>query len=352
MRRIEMTNPVVRKAVDIQYYQERLEDFIPSRIIDVHTHIWLEEFKTGADAGPLRTVSWPSRVAGENPVEDLQQTYRSLFPGKQVTPLIFGMPEREYDISRTNMYVKNCAQRHSYPSLLLSMPDWSASFLENEIIRGGFKGCKVYLNYAHRVIPQNEIRIFDFLPHHQLEVLHEHGWVVMLHIPRDGRLGDPVNLWQLLEIENRYPHVKLIIAHVGRAYCPEDVGDAFAVLSRTRHMMFDISANTNKDVFEQLIRAMGPERILFGSDLPITRMRTKRICRDGIYINLVPRGLYGDVAGEPHIGEVDGEEADQLTYFIYEEIDAFRQAAFTVALTRQDIRCVFHDNAARILGME
>lgn len=38
----------------------------------------------------------------------------------------------------------------------------------------------------------------------------------MLHIPRDGRLKDPVNLAQMMEIEEKYPKVKLIIAHVGR----------------------------------------------------------------------------------------------------------------------------------------
>ncbi|OGO80990.1 MAG: hypothetical protein A2Y21_00555 [Clostridiales bacterium GWC2_40_7] len=32
--------------VDRQYYMERLRDFLPERIIDIHTHIWLNEFKT------------------------------------------------------------------------------------------------------------------------------------------------------------------------------------------------------------------------------------------------------------------------------------------------------------------
>ncbi len=76
-----------------------------------------------------------------------------------------------------------------------------------------------------------EIRIFDFLPPHQLDVLNRNGWVVMLHIPRDGRLGDPVNLAQMVEIEKNWPRVRVIIAHVGRAYCDEDVGHAFEKLS-------------------------------------------------------------------------------------------------------------------------
>ena len=61
---------------------------------------------------------------------------------------------------------------------------------------------------AAAAIPSDEIPIFDFLPPHQLEVMDRHGWIVMLHIPRDGRLRDPLNLAQMLEIEQRYPRVQ------------------------------------------------------------------------------------------------------------------------------------------------
>jgi len=171
----------------------------------------------------------------------------------------------------------------------------------------------------------------------------------MLHVPRPKRLRDPVNLAQMLRIEERYPNVKLIIAHVGRAYCPEDVGNAFEVLGRTKRMLFDISANTNAWVFARLIRAVGPRRILFGSDLPITRMRMRRVCEEGTYVNLVPQGLYGDVTGDPNMREVDGGEAERLSFFMYEEIDAFRQAAEEIGLTAGDIEDVFWRNAARAL---
>ncbi len=40
--------------------------------------------------------------------------------------------------------------------------------------------------------------------------------------------------------------VQLIVAHVVRAYCTEDIGDAFDVLRRTRRTCFDISANTHE----------------------------------------------------------------------------------------------------------
>ncbi|MEI7436297.1 MAG: amidohydrolase family protein, partial [bacterium] len=149
--------------------------------------------------------------------------------------------------------------------------------------------------------------------------------------------------------ERDYPNIKLIIAHVGRAYCNEDVGNAFEILAATKNMCFDFSANTNDHVFEQLLRCVGPKRVLFGSDLPILRMRMRRIIRDGRYVNLVPRGLYGDVSGDKNMDEVDGPEAERLSFFLYEEIAAFRRAAERLSLTSADLEDVFYNNARSLL---
>jgi len=336
------------KDVDGRFYQENLKGFLPDKIIDIHTHVWLKSFRRVAPTG--RAVTWPLRVAEQSPVEELMETYRLMFPGKSVKPLIFSFVEsHEDDFDAANVYVSRAASERGLAALVFASPQWSAERLEQEIRKGGFIGAKVYLTLSQAHIPADEIRIFDFLPHHQLEVLNRHGWIVMLHIPRSTRLRDPVNLADMLEIERRYPNARVIIAHIGRAYCPEDVGDAFAVLAQTRHMLFDISANTNAAVFEQLIRTVGPRRILFGSDLPITRMRMRRICEDGNYVNLVPKGLYGDVSDDKHMREIDGLQAESLSFFLYEEIDAFRRAAQAVGLTPEDIADVFHNNAVRII---
>ena len=336
------------KEVDRRFYQEKLASFLPDRMVDIHTHVWLKGFRRAPPTG--RAVTWPLRVAEQNPVGDLIETYRLLFPGKAVQALMFSFVEsHEDDFAGANAYVSRAAAGHGLAGLVFASPTWSAGRLEQEIMAGRFLGAKVYLTLSPSHIPVDAIRIFDFLPHHQLEVLDRHGWIVMLHIPRSARLRDPVNLADMLEIEQRYPNAKVIIAHVGRAYCPEDVGDAFRVLAQTQRLLFDISANTNAVVFEQLIRTVGPRRILFGSDLPITRMRMRRICEQGSYVNLVPKGLYGDVSGDSHMREVRGTEAGALSFFLYEEIDAFRQAVQATGLTPRDVEDVFCNNAIRLL---
>jgi hypothetical protein len=283
-------------------------------------------------------------------MEHLLETYRLLLPGKHVTPLVFAnLPETGGDLDAQNGYVAECSRRAGVPALVFSHPCWSASELEERVLSGGFLGAKSYLSLAPAGLGAEDIGIFDFFPRHQLEVHDRHGSLVMLHIPRAGRLKDPDNLAELMAIERDYPNVKLIVAHVGRAYCDGDVGNAFEVLADTERMCFDISANTNAHVFEQLLRCVGPRRVLFGSDLPITRMRMRRIERDGRYVNLVPRGLYGDVSEDPNMDELDGAEGDRLTLFLYEEIAAFRRAGERAGLSPADVRDVFHDNARRLL---
>jgi uncharacterized protein len=339
-------------AIDHEVYRERLVAFLPDNIIDIHTHVWLKHHipAEALPSTPARTVAWPNLVAEENPIEDLMETYQLMFPGKQVTPMVFGSPRREVNLAATNAYAGRVSQSHQFPCLLVSTPAWSAEELGAKVGAGGFLGLKPYLSFAPEHIPSAEITIFDFLPRAHLEIADAHGWVVMLHIPRPARLRDPVNLSALLEIEQAYPHVRLIVAHIGRAYCREDVGEAFEMLRATSQICFDFSANTNAWAMAELIRTVGPQRVLFGSDLPILRMRTRRICEAGIYVNLVPPGLYGDVSGDIHMREVSPEEGAQLTFFLYEELLAFRAAAEATGLTPADLEDVFHNNAARLLG--
>lgn len=335
---------------DRRCYENELHDWLPQKMIDIHCHVWLKCLTNEAGDRFARTVTWPQLVAAENPIEDLAESYRLMFPGKDVGALMFSLVRPGDDFDPLNAYVAESARRYpQFTGLLFATPAWSAETFERKIIEGGFVGAKVYLNHSPAYLPMEEIRIFDFLPHHQLEVLDRHGWIVMLHIPRNGRLKDRVNLAQMLEIEQRYPNVKVIIAHVGRAYCDSDVGDAFEVLAPTEKMIFDFSANTNANVFRQLIEAVGPKRIAFGSDLPIVRMRMRRIERDGHYVNLVPPGIYGDLSDDKNMDTVSEAEAEQLTFFLYEEIKAFKQASEATGLSKADVEDVFYHNAKRLI---
>ena len=348
---MELINPI--EAHDREFYETRIKDWLPEHIIDAHNHAHLKKFFLGDDLWKQnRGALWPLLAAEENSVENIEESYRNLFPDKKVTPLMFGKVSRAFDVEGCTNYVIEECKKRDWPYLYVTRPEWSAQEVEQKILSSGAKGAKVYLNFSPLYIPSNEIRIFDFIPHHQLEVLNQHGWVLMLHIPRAGRLGDPVNIAQMIELNRKYPNIKTIIAHIGRAYADKDMGDAFERLEEAPGLIFEFSANCNGNVMEKMIKSVGPKRIIHGSDSPILRMRMGRVVENGTYINLVRKGQYQGIDLDPHMREITGPEANQLTYFTYYQIDNFIQAGLRCGLTKADFADVFYHNAAKLLNLE
>lgn len=332
-------------ANDRRIYEQQLRDFLPEKIIDVHAHVWLDHLKIKDPNAPKRTVSWPRVVALDNSIEDLQETYHLLFPGKQVSALFFANGEGDGN----NNYVAESARKTGWPALYFSHPSESAEELEAHIRKGGFLGVKSYLSLSPKYIPGPEVRIFDFFPKHQLALLDKMGAIMMLHIPRNGRLKDPVNLAQIAEIKEQFPNIRLIIAHIGRAYVQSDIGNAFDTLDRYPTLMYDFCANCCDDAIETCLRHAGAKHLMFGLDMPILRLRTRRIQENGTYINLVPPGIYGDLGGDPHMREVSQDEGEKITFFAYEELLAFKRVAEKLGLSRQDVEDIMCNNAQNLI---
>ena len=337
---------------DRQFYEEHLKEFLPQTFIDCHTHIWLDADNHFGEELAGRSCSWPNMVAKDNPVEDLNETNRLLFPDKRVISVLYGQPMATIDLKKNNAYVARSAEANGFAALYLTHPTQPAEVVEREVLAHPcFKGLKVYLQFAPAYIPNNEIRIFDFLPHEHLALADRHGWIVQLHIARPRRLADPVNYVQLREIEERYPNVKLIVAHLGRAYADEDVGDALDYLKDTKKMMWDFTANTNDHVMERVLDLFGTDRFIYGSDFPIFRMKARRTVENGFYINEIPAGSLGDVSSDPHMREIAGTEAEKITFFIYEEILACKRACERLRLTKTDVEKMFYHNSAKLFDL-
>jgi predicted TIM-barrel fold metal-dependent hydrolase len=329
------------KACDRAFYDKHLKDFLPDKMFDAHVHI--------STAGLSRYGShnggstWTDYLCKEMGVEEFLAMNKEMFPNQKMEALIFGMCLT--GINETNAYVINNNKDYGFPMLYRSDYAQSPDELEANVKAGGFIGLKPYLSNCPSYIPSNEVRIFDFLPPAQLEVANKNGWIIMLHIPRNKRLGDPVNIAQIMEIEEKYPNVKLIVAHVGRAYTDADFGNAFEILKNTKHMMFDFTANLFTPAITEGIKTVGVDRFLYGTDLPIAVMRMYRIVENGDYFNVVPKGYYGDVTGQPHMRE---EDNDQISLMAYEQLLAFKRSAAELKLTDTDVEKILYSNAKKL----
>ena len=112
----------------------------------------------------------------------------------------------------------------------------------------------------------------------------------------------------------------------------------------------DFSANCCEEVITEALRRVGPKHLMFGTDMPILRMRCHRIEENGTYINLIPPGLYGDPKQDPHLREVSPEEAEKITFFMYEEILAAKRAAARLGYGKEEIEKIFYGNAAKLIA--
>lgn len=329
---------------DAEVYEKELKTFLPERFIDCHTHLWKNTFKPkGKSNGGSE---WTELVADEMTDKNLSDSLSQLFPENSVTPLVFGGVK--CDLDECNEYVYQAGKKYGFPTLLRSEYTTDADDLASQVKNGGFLGLKPYITNCPPYIPASEIRIFDFLPKEHLEKANENGWIVMLHIPRSKRLKDEVNLAQLMEIEEKYPNLKLVVAHIGRAYSKEDIGDAFKLLKNTKNMYFDFTANLCDDAIKACIEAVGTKRLMFGSDLPISIMRMYRITDEkGFYFNVVNKGDYGDVSADPHMKETAGEK---ITLMIYEQLRALKRCAFDMKLSDSQIEDIMYCNAKNLIN--
>ena len=70
-----------------------------------------------------------------------------------------------------------------------------------------------------------------------------------------------------------------------------------------------------------------------------------RIVENGVYYNVVPRGLYGEVSKEPHMRETD---ESTVTLMVYEQLRALKRVATELKLTDAQIENIMYLNAKKL----
>ncbi len=327
---------------DRRIYEEELSPWLPERIYDCHVHISIPK-NCGHFSQERRNQFWTMEVGVFQTWEEMRANHRLLFPGRDVDSLVFGGVYREQDSRSGNDYVLSGIRNplNRADGLLVTRPEWDAAVIEDAMAKG-FLGIKPYPDLAAQ--ESLEVSIYDFLPHSHLTALNQLNGVLMLPLPRAGRLGDPDNIRELLEIAERYPSIRLIVAHIGRAYCLPAAQESLPRFADMQGIFFDTAANLNADVFQLTMETMGPDRMLFGTDLPLMMMRG---CRDHLgadYVNYT-NGPYSW-----NTNRKSPEEEARYTYYVYEQLRALIKAAKNAGLDKPAFHKILYHNAAKLLG--
>lgn len=333
--------------VDRAFWEEHLEAWLPRRIFDAHTHVNDPSFRLEVPTEQMRRQYWVNEVLEPIGADVAARCFERVFPGREFGCLCFGFPSLDYDIERSNADLQAQCVRRGWYQLAVIRPQWTAQRVAQELNKPQVIGVKVYYSLIdHDPATRDkhlEASIFDFLPHHQLELLNERGAWVTLHVPKADRLGHPANIAQIKEIRRRYPRVVLVIAHLGRCYTLAHAREALPQLADDEGLLFDSSAVVNPDVYRFALETLGPNRIVYGTDNPIFYMRGRRQFRERSYVNRTSHPFFFNRDREPP--EVEA----RYTLFMYEDLRALRQACEAIGLDRRDIENIFAGNAQRLI---
>ena len=333
--------------VDRAFWVEHLDDWVPRRIIDAHTHISDPAHRTETVTDAMRRSYWVCEVNDPIEATTADVCNATVFPGRDVTYVTMGMASLGYDIEASNEYIRTECVERDWHSLAMVRPQWSAERVAAELDKPGVIGVKPYysmIGYSRDLRDTYiEANILDFLPHHQLEVLDDRRAWVTLHVPKADRLPHPDNLREIREIRRRYPHIVLVIAHLGRCYTEPHAREGLLPLADDAGLYFDNSAVFNPATHRIALEHIGPERILYGTDNPVFYMRGRRQWHGRTYVNRTSHPFHFNREREsPEI------EAG-YTLYMYEALRTIKQVCDELGQGADAIRAIFHDNAARLI---
>ena len=338
----QLIDPQRYESVDRRVFAEEFDDFLPAEVYDAHVHLHIPE--NGVPSAEAIAESWASEAPHALSREQLAEVQRLLFPGRRTRSLVFANPSKWADIPAANAYVAGAVAAGESDALLVTRPEWSADEVQRLLEAGGFIGFKPYPGLVGGRFDEN-VALEDFLPPAHQALADKLGLIVVLHLPRPERLRDPRNQAEVRRMVETYPHLRLIIAHIGRAYTMSFAEPGLQAL-HDLPVHWDFAMNLNADVLELAMQMVGPERLLYGSDLPIALMRGMRRHQGDEYLN------YSD--GDYRWNTPDRRQPPEVeagyTLYLYEELRAFKQAAQRMGWGRAEVSRVMNDNARALVA--
>lgn len=335
--------------VDRAFWQEHLQEFLPDKIIDAHTHVGYPDLRLEQMTEEKKRQYWVNELSEPITPNEAKRCYETVFPGRELSCVAFGQVSLEWDIEGIEKRLEKDIPALGWTRLAVVGPEVTAAGLDEILDADGTIGVKVYydlIGYDPKSRDKYiEASIFNFLPHHQLEVLNRRKAWVTLHVPKAGRLCHPDNIREVKEIRDKYPDVILVLAHLGRCYTMTHAKKAFGELVDDQGLYFDNSAVLNPDVHRYALETFGPERILYGTDNPVFYMRGRRQWSGDKYVNRTNYPFYFNKDREPA-----GVEA-KYTLFMYEAIKGIKNACNDLSLTEKDVEKIFYGNAEKLISV-
>jgi len=158
---------------DRRFFERELAAFLPDRIFDAHAHLWRTEW-----------VPWS---VGDTP-EDLgygryMEAVEQLHPDRTTKGLFIPFVTADHKdeaLEASEWVAGEIAADSACRGLFFVKPEDDPEWVRDQVSRLGLQGLKCYYTMASD--PSWEAPIPDFLPAPLVQVAHEEGWVITLHM--------------------------------------------------------------------------------------------------------------------------------------------------------------------------
>lgn len=317
--------------VDFDIIESKVRDFLPSRIYDIHSHLVNDAFTSSEH----RWTCVPNDSVLDAAV--YARAMEQWLPAKRTGTLFFGDPSLGNDRTALNAWVADEAVKDSAYSRSLAVvaPEDDQASVAADLRAGRHIGLKPYHVYAGKEDTRN-VEIEEFAPEWMWELCHENNGILMMHLMRDRAIADAKNQEALRRLCKAYPRCRLVLAHIARSFNYRHALEGLHVVADLDNVWVDTSAIAESPAFIEAIEILGPERILFGTDYPISEVRGKATA-------------IGDRFHWFYANELPVEAASLMTLCGIESLVSLREACEYKELSRNQIEGIFHDNAFELM---
>ena len=318
-----------------------LNDFLPDRIFDAHMHIFDSSFAPGISKGGGFNSS--TRADFQDYLDFMQPLFGSrreihanfiTSPDPSMT-----LPDSPNRKASVEFMARQLEQFPGNVGEVMVGPEDTAEDIERQLIHPAIKGLKCYHTTAANK-PTNQATIGEYLPESAWQVADQRGLAITLHLVKDRSLADPENYEYIMQMAKRYPNAKLILAHCARAFAAWTGVETVDKIKHLDNVYYDFSAICESPAMFQILRKVGKDKCMWGSDFPVCRLSGKAISLADSFYWINARVL--EMLGNPNI-----------PYWQYstENLMAVRQACLMLDLSQDRIEDLFWNNAKTLFGL-
>jgi len=314
---------------DRRIFEEEFSKTLPDRIFDSHVHL-IRRSSYPADF-TFGERSYLKKFNGEFTLDDFRTACREVLPGKEVWAAGFGNPDLHADRSDAAGFG---ADNRTVFGLRLVSPVDSVEAVDADFRKYRLVGLKPYPDLAVPR-PGQPVALADFFSDQQLEYIDRRGLVCVIHIPGKERLNSAATRGQMVELCRKCPAGNFIFAHIGRAYFLRGVVGLLDELAECPNAWLDTAMVNHPGVLRYAFDHFPRERILFGSDAPISLLHGKSVEINHQYAYLTDENF--------DLGTViyDSSGRVEYTLFLYEQF----RAVLACGLSKRELADFFFQNA-------